>query len=162
MNRLHKLITAAVLSLVLGAMLPLVSLAQPMVVDFDIKPQSCPNPLNTNSKGTLPVAILGTDVFDVNDVDPATLLLEGVAPLRWYLRDVSTPMYAGAEVCECNEDSADGYMDLTVKFDRQAIVAALGTVSDGDEIVLTLTGMTVGGVEIMGQDCVAIIHKERD
>ena len=34
-------------------------------VPIDIKPQSCPNPLNVNSKGVLPVAILGTDTFDV-------------------------------------------------------------------------------------------------
>ncbi|NIN69480.1 MAG: hypothetical protein GTO63_33310, partial [Anaerolineae bacterium] len=52
-------------------------------VDLDIKPGSCPNPLNTRSNAVLPVAILGTDVFDVNDIDPATVMLEGVSPLRW-------------------------------------------------------------------------------
>lgn len=162
MRRLNKLIICAAVSLVLGAIFPLVSLAQPMEVNFDIKPQSCPNPLNTNKKGVLPVAILGTEDFDVNNIDPATVLLEGVAPLRWYLEDVSGPMDPGADVCECNEDSADGYMDLTLKFKSQEIVAALGPVSDGDVIVLTITGTTYAGEVIEGQDCVAIIHKETD
>ena len=42
-------------------------------VDIDIKPTSCPNPLNVKSKGVLPVAILGTASFDVNDVDVSTV-----------------------------------------------------------------------------------------
>ena len=160
MRPAKNLIICAALVLTLGAILPMAALAVP--VDFDIKPQSCPNPLNTSKKGVLPVAILGTESFDVNDIDPATLLLEGVAPLRWYLEDVSTPMAPGSEVCECNEDSADGYLDLTMKFKSQEVVAALGPVSDGDVIVLTITGTTYAGEVIEGQDCVAIIHKESD
>lgn len=31
-------------------------------VELDIKPQSCPNPLNTKSKGVLPVAVLALEV----------------------------------------------------------------------------------------------------
>lgn len=162
MKLFNKLIICAAVSLMLGAIFPLASLAQLISVDFDIKPQSCPNPLNTKSKGVLPTAILGTDDFDVAEVDAATLQLEGVAPLRWYLEDVSRPMDPGSEVCECNEDTADGYMDLTLKFDNQEMVAALGAVSDGDVLVLTLTGMLLDGTAIEGQDCVAIIHKQRD
>ncbi|MHC4346223.1 MAG: hypothetical protein ACYSUP_16230, partial [Planctomycetota bacterium] len=41
-------------------------------VAVDIKPQSCPNPFNIKSKGVLPVAILGTDEFDVEDVNTAS------------------------------------------------------------------------------------------
>ena len=37
-------------------------------VAVDIKPGSCPNPLNIKSKGVLPVAILGTEDFDVKDI----------------------------------------------------------------------------------------------
>ena len=52
-------------------------------VPVDIKPTSCPNPLNPKSNGVVPVAILGTADFDVSQIDPASILLEGVAPLRW-------------------------------------------------------------------------------
>ena len=161
MKRLNKLIIYAALTLVLGAILPLASLAQPIAVDFDIKPQSCPNPLNTKSKGVLPAAILSTEDFDVTEVDPATLQLEGVAPLGRYLEDVSKSVDPRVDVCDCNEDTADGFMDLTLKFDNQEMVAALGPLSDGDVMVLTLTGILLDGTAIEGQDCVAIIHKER-
>jgi len=42
---------------------------------LDIKPGSCPNPLNVRSSGQLPVGLLGTDGFDVADVDVSTLAL---------------------------------------------------------------------------------------
>ncbi len=127
-------------------------------VDIDIKPGSCPNPLNTKSKGVLPVAILGTTDFDANDVDVSTVQLEGVSPLRSNIEDVSTPLVNGVE-CDCTTDGADGFDDLTLKFDSRVIVAALGPVSDGDQIVLTLTGNLLDGTAIEGQDCVIIKAK---
>ena len=136
--------------------LPAFALAYPVAVD--IKPTSCPNPFNMNAKGVLPVAILGTADFDVMTVDPSTVLLEGVAPLRWAWEDVSTPVEDPDE-CECTTLGADGYMDLTLKFDRQAIATALGPVSDGEVLVLTLTGFTYDGEAIKGKDCVIIIKK---
>ena len=132
-----------------------------ITINLDIKPQSCPNPLNTKSKGVLPVAILGTDDFDVSTVDPATVLLEGVAPLRWDFEDVSTPVEPGDDTCDCTTEGPDGFMDLTLKFDKQSVVAALGMVQDGEVRVLTLTGMTYDSTEIEGYDCVRIIRKGR-
>jgi len=129
-------------------------------VAIDIKPQSCPNAFRTKSKGVLPVAILGTEDFDVMTVDPATVLLEGVAPLRDSLEDVSRPVEPGEDTCYCTTDLADGYLDMTLKFDHQEILAALGPVTDGEVRVLTLTGMTYEGMPIEGKDCVVIIHKE--
>ncbi len=128
-------------------------------VEFDIKPQSCPNPLNTKSKGVLPAAILGTEDFDVSMVDPATVLLEGVSPLRWDFEDVSTPVDPRYDTCDCTTEGPDGYMDLTLKFNSQAIVAALDTVEDGEVRVLTLTGMTYDSIPIQGHDCVVILEK---
>jgi hypothetical protein len=55
---------------------------------LDIKPESCPNPINTKSKGVLPVAILGTGDFDVTDIDVASISLEGVDPIRSSVEDV--------------------------------------------------------------------------
>lgn len=129
-------------------------------VPLDIKPTSCPNPLNTKSKGVLPVAILGTAEFDVMDVDPATVRLEGVAPLRWAYEDVAMPVDPGADECDCTTLGPDGYLDITLKFDAEAIVAALGTVYDGEIRALTLTGMTFDPTPIEGTDCVRIIYKD--
>jgi len=124
---------------------------------IDIKPGSCPNPLNTKSKGVLPVAILGTNEFDVTEIDPRRVQLEGVPPLRWSVEDVATPF--DGDRCHCHECGADGFDDLTLKFDNQNLLAALGDVHDGDEIVLTLRGSLLDGTPIEGQDCVLILKK---
>jgi len=127
----------------------------------DIKPTSCPNPLNTKSNGKLPVAVLGSDLLDVTEIDPATVRLEGVSPLRWSYEDVSTPLIGGGE-CECTTAGPDGLMDLVLHFDTQAIVAALGPVIDGEFRELTLTLTTFAGAELSGTDCVWIKHKVKD
>ena len=90
MKRLLRLTVAVVL---MGALvIPAgVALAIPAPLDVDIRPASCPNPLNVNSRGVLSVAILGSEGFDVDQVDPDTVLLEGVSPLRWSWEDVGTP-----------------------------------------------------------------------
>ena len=143
-------------------------------VFVDIKPGSCPNPLNTGSKGVLPVAIAGTVDFDVTMIDPASVRLlanpdadppfEGVAPLRWSYEDVATP-YEGefVDAYSCHEMNGDGYMDLTLKFKEQEVAAALGDVSDGDVIIIVLTGSLTeenGGTPIIGADVVKIIEKK--
>ena len=135
--------------------------AQVVEVDVDVKPTSCPNPLNVASRGVLPVAVVGSDVFDVSTIDVSTIELEGVPPLRSNIEDVATPFEGPKEDCfdDCTEDGGDGLLDLTLKFSRQDIVAALGDVEDGDCITLTLTGDLLDGTPIMGEDLVWIIEK---
>ncbi len=128
---------------------------EPIEVALDIKPQSCPNPLNVKSKGLLPVAILGTDDFDVSSIDITTLKLNGEAPVKNSFEDVTAPTALPAP-CDCEELVPDTYQDLTLKFDRQAIIATLGAVENGDEILLTLTGELTDGTPIEGSDCVVI------
>lgn len=142
----------------------------PVAVAIDIKPGSCPNPLNVKNQGVLPVAILGTPDFDVTQVDPATVKLEGVAPLRWAIEDVATPSV------ECNTFGPDGYLDLTLKFDTQDILGigklnlstsdlvdeseiVFNDLEDGDCLTLTLTGYLYDGTPILGEDTVLIIKK---
>jgi hypothetical protein len=130
-----------------------------ILVEFDIKPQTCPNSFSTKAKGRLPVAILGTDQFDVSDIDPSTVMLEGVSPLRWDWQDVSRPVDPRYDVCDCTPDTGDGFMDLTLKFNRRETLAALEPVFDEEIRVLTLTGMTYAGTPIQGQDCLTIRKK---
>jgi len=134
-------------------------------VPVDIHPTSCPNPLNVKNNGVLPVAIVGTEEFDVTTVDPASVRLIGVAPLRSSLEDVVThfePFLGKESEFDCTEEGPDGYLDLTLKFDVQEIVEALGEVNDGDIMVLLLTGNLYeeyGEVPIVGEDVVRIIKK---
>jgi hypothetical protein len=123
---------------------------------FDIKPGSCPNPLNIKSKGKMPAAILGTETGDVSQIDVATILLEGsIAPLRTSIEDVATP-YTDGEECGCNMEGPDGFDDLTLKFDTQEIVALLGTVEFGDTLTLTITGLLLDGTPFEAHDCIMI------
>jgi hypothetical protein len=127
-------------------------------VEVDIKPANCPNPVNVGSKGVVPVAILGTEIFDVNTIDPNTLLLEGVAAVRYAYEDVAAPVADEAE-CVCSADGPDGFMDMTLKFDTQQLAAAMGEIEDGQEWLLHLTGQLNDGTAIEGTDCILIIQK---
>ena len=104
-------------------------------VPVDIKPTSCPNPLNTKSKGVTPVAILGTADFDVTEIDPSTITLAGVSPisLSWNLEDVATPFepYTGKDNCDfhCNTLGPDGFLDLTLKFDTPGLLEAVRVIN---------------------------------
>ncbi len=136
---------------------------KPKVMAVDIKPESCPNPINVNKRGVTPVAILGTDAFDVTTIDPESVTLEGVRALRWSIEDVGTP-YAlpeepGAD--SCHEAGADGFADLSLKFDTQEVIDALDSKDDGEVLTLTVNGMTVGGVHYEGQDVVLILNKKK-
>jgi hypothetical protein len=124
-------------------------------VFVDIKPGSCPNPLNVKSSGVLPVAILGTADFDITTIDPTSIRLAGVEPLRNGLEDVSGPA-ADSNDCNCSEDGPDGFLDLTLKFKTQKIVEAIGDVNEGDVLSLVLTGVLIGERPIEGADCILI------
>lgn len=126
---------------------------------LDIKPGSCPNPLNVKSQGVLPVAILGSSGFDATTVDPETVTLEGVDPIRYNLSDVATPVGPGAGPCECNEEGPDGIVDMTLKFSTQEIVEAMGDVDDGDEIELTIEGEAYDGTPFAFVDCVWVLKR---
>ena len=157
----------------------------PIRVHLDIKPGSCPNPLNiqglspvndfeygntvlnSNTKvrpdgqiqrrGILPAAILGTGDFDVSEINPVSLKIMGVSPIRWNYEDVSTPVYEPSYECECNDLGGDDFTDLTIKFDEWDVVNGIGEVSVGDTVVLTITGELYDGTPIEGSDCVVIV-----
>lgn len=140
-----------------------------ITVALDVKPGSCPNPLNLKSNGVLPVAVLGTEDFDVTQIDPATVVLSregvdegGVSPLRWAYEDVATPFEG--ELCDCHTLGADGYLDLTLKFSTAELVEKLKLdEAAGETLPLTLTGNLLeefDGTPIRGQDCVWVLNEK--
>jgi hypothetical protein len=135
-------------------------------VAVDVKPGSCPNPVNFKSQGVLPIAILSTVDLDAATIDPVTIRLEGVVPLRSAFEDVGTPFepLTGKAHCEldCLDDGPDGLLDLTLKFRTVDIVAALSDAADGECHVLMLTGNLkeeFGSTPIEGEDVVLILNK---
>ncbi len=139
-------------------------------VDVDIQPGGCPNPLRVNliGGGIYPVAILGSEDFDVLNVDVATITLQGVSPVRSSYDDVST---FGGEACECTAEGPDGFLDLTLKFKRQDILTALeecvGDLRELEhrtEIPLTLSGYLIepdDDILLEGVDCLRVLNRGR-
>jgi hypothetical protein len=133
-----------------------------VTVMVDIKPGSCKNPFNLKSKGVVPVVVLGSETVDAARIDPASVRLKGVAPVRSVVDDAATlmePAPASADDALCDTDMPDGYDDLVLKFDTQQLVAAIGDVSDGDLVTLPLIGAMFDGTEIAGDDGITILKK---
>jgi hypothetical protein len=107
---------------------------------IDIKPGSDPNSINLEAKGMVPVAVLTTDGFDANTVDPSTVGFAGADPVRWTTEDVD----------------GDGDTDLLLHFKTQELVD-LGE----NSIEATLTGYTQSGEFIWGTDTVNIVPKDK-
>jgi len=132
----------------------------PISVYVDIKPGSWPNPIKTSSKGVFAVAICGTEDFDVMTIDPATVGIcygtaTPVAPLRWSYEDVATPYTDDGDGGHAL--GADGYLDLVLIFDTQAVVATTLSGHIGETIPLIITGNlypAFDGTPILGQDWV--------
>jgi hypothetical protein len=136
--------------------------SEPVFIDasVDIKPGNCMNPLNIRSRGVLPVAIHGAENLDVTQIDPATVLLVDVAPLR----------HAYEYVSDCTSDDPDDNLDLILKYDTQEIVKAIENsmgkeLEEGDLVpFLNVSGnlkVEFGGTPIQGGDSVAIRAREK-
>ncbi len=138
---------------------------------LDIKPGSCPNPLNRRSHGVLPVAVVGSDSFDAMQIDASSVVLkradgvggevapnEGPPGPHSEFEDVATPFDGGA--CDCHEEAGDGITDLSMKFRTDDVVAALelGDLANGDEVELVVSGFLLDGTGFTtAGDCILIV-----
>ncbi|MGQ9602581.1 MAG: FlgD immunoglobulin-like domain containing protein, partial [bacterium] len=130
----------------------------------DIKPGSCPNSLNP--RGTelcvLPVAILGTESFDVGLIIPSSVRMyredvwEEVEPVRYSYEDVATPFYG--DLCDCHTLGADGYEDLSLKFDVSSVVDKLRLTDVAGQTVPVMISATLSdGSTVVGSDCIRVL-----
>ena len=151
-----------------SARYPTSSVQPTQIVPVDIKPGSCPNPLAVTKRGVVAVAILGTDRFDVSEIDRNSIrLLEVVQPLQSNVIDVATPysLFAwdasgtGVEADSCTDKGPDGKPDLVLTFEKKDIFKALGAVKAGSVLVVRLTARDKSGGSLVGQDVVVISKK---
>lgn len=136
------------------------------VVELDIKPGSCPNPINinrwefasgTNQKkgGVIPMAILGSASVDVSTIDAASLSINGVAPTHVATEDVAT----SNEEADCCEGGGgpDGHADLVLKFSSTDVAATLAQANVGAVIVVTVDGAYLDGLPFSASDCMTVV-----
>lgn len=91
---------------------------------LDIKPGSYPNSINTKSNGVIPVALLGTDTFDVTTVDVTTLRFGPNDALP--VHDLNDPDVYAEHLQDVNYD---GYIDLVIHFKTKQTGIAAGQTS---------------------------------
>lgn len=129
-------------------------------VAFDVHPGSCPNPIQLRRNGVIPTAILGSADFNVQDIDVSTITLEGVAPVGHAYSDVATPyvpiMDKPLESSACHTLGSDGYGDLTLRFNTQEVINALGNVSPGEVLKVKVKGKLLNGADFEGEDIIII------
>ncbi|MHC4477851.1 MAG: HYR domain-containing protein, partial [Planctomycetota bacterium] len=134
-------------------------------LNLDIKPDSCPSPLNmnTNNKGRIKVALLGSDKFDVSKIDINSIAVAGVVfpPKTPTTMDVGTPR-PDSQQCECRGHKKDGINDLLIHFPRKEIVLALGlyTIEPHTVVPITVEGNLLSGVKFVATDCVKLVGRK--
>lgn len=114
-------------------------------VDIDIKPGGSPNSINVvQTDGVTPVAVLGSEDFDVRDLDPATLefgdLAEGESTGPAHQR--------GGHFEDVNRD---GFEDLVMHF------ATADTGIDPGDTEACMAGETTSGTPVHGCDSVRTV-----
>lgn len=117
-----------------------------ITIDIDIKPGSTHKVINMKSEGVIPVAILGSENFDVTDIDVTTILFgqygeggPGAVPFHdpaGHLEDVN----------------GDGFTDLVCHFKTQE------TSLDAGIDWVGLTAQLNDGRWIEGSNNVTILH----
>ncbi|MCI0601895.1 kelch motif-containing protein [bacterium] len=130
-------------------------------VEIDFKPQGCPNPFNTKSKGKITVAVIGTIDFDVTNIDVSSVRLEGIAPVSWSFEDVADAFNGEKDDCsDCvSGEPVEGFTDLVLQFDASDLVDALGPVSDQQCIAIELTGNLNDNTPIQGEERIVVVTK---
>ena len=104
--------------------------------DVDIKPGSDENPVNTKSKGVIPVAVYSTEDFDATTIDPLSVT---------FGPNGATESHGTGHIEDVNGDGLD---DLVLHFKTQETGIAKG------DTEATLTGTTFDGTAIQGSDTI--------
>ena len=120
-----------------------------VTVTIDIKPCSFPNAINLRTGGVIPVAILGSAMFDASQIDPTTVALDGME-----VKTTSHPLCSiedveGSADVQSNSCNADGFPDMVCH-----ILTDNVTVTNG---MMRLTGMTITGISFAGLDSVVLV-----
>jgi len=125
-----------------GAEIPIAPGETTRLVDIDIKPGSDPNCFNINGNGVIPVAILGSDNFDVSDIDKGSLSFGGLV-VR--VKGNAEPQ------CGMEDTNGDGFSDLVCHFEDDADNWSVSNST------ATLGARLLDGTVISGIDSICVV-----
>ncbi len=143
---------------------------------LDIKPGSCPNPINvSNYQATwaskVAVSLLGNDL-DVTETNISSLRLRrvdggdmafgggnSISPVQNNMSDTGTP-YLGGGDCGCHAVGGDGTTDLDLKFFKVDIIEAFNLTAEDHNtfIELELVGELMDGTPFSARDCIRVLN----
>lgn len=116
---------------------------EPEVVDIDIRPGNDFNPINLMGRGVIPVAILGSDTFDVLDVDVETLAFGATGTVG------AAPAHnSGGQLADLNDD---GFTDLLSHYRTQET----GIIAGDTEACVA--GRKLSGIPFEGCDAILVL-----
>ncbi len=110
-------------------------------IDIDVKPGSDANTIPLRSRGMVSVAILGSDIIDVEDVDQTTLWFAGAMPRE---------KGKSGKLASFEDVNADGLIDLVAQFPVEEL-----DLSDLDTEA-TLQAQLYDGTFLEGSDSVQV------
>jgi uncharacterized membrane protein len=119
-------------------------------VAIDIRPESDTNVVNPLSRGVIPVAILGSDTFEVADVDVTTLAFgpDAAAPSH----DLTKPGVFADHLRDVNDD---GFADLVSHYRTQET----GVLDEDLEVCMT--GEISDGTPFEGCDTIRVVGRSQ-
>jgi len=137
--------------------LSLVALTIPVVIN--VHPTSDPNPLNLNSGGTTPVAILGSADFDVYEIDIASLTLAESTVKVVGKSDRALCSYD--DIGSYDPDAFDklGYPDGIDDLVCHFLTAEITPTPDGENTTVEVTGELYDGTQFVGSDFVKVVKE---
>ena len=112
---------------------------------IDIKPGGDPNSINLCSNGAVPIAILGSDTFDVYDIDTETLRFAEASVKVVGKKDPHS-------LCNYEDVNDDTFHDLVCHFLTADIAG-----TDGQSSTATVNGELLNGTPFEGTDIVNIV-----
>ena len=150
----HYGMTAAISVLIAGLASPIVSIAQSSSLfggqesasmQIDILPGFDENIIGVRSGRTIPVAILGSAVLDVNSINPRTIRLQGVGVMLVGKSDKS--------LCRQSDINDDGHLDLLCD------VRTTGFRVDAGQYTIVLEAETYDKASLRGEDTLSIVRQ---